>query len=229
MMTPGGTRWCRRAFSFWYEQRVSPAGMAGGSAGEIGTVSTASLLIVEGVGRGTRFQIGRQRVGIGRSSENAIRIADEEASRFHAAIQWQASSFELLDLGSANGTLLNGTPIKRSTVSDGDQLQVANTLLQFRIEGRVLSGSRLPVDLVPGPDERTSIVSETADVATVAPRAATESSQQGSSPRPGIDLAGWQLSESEALARRTFLEPRLGGMSRLTVGSPYRAEGALSE
>jgi two-component system NtrC family sensor kinase len=174
--------------------------MAGGSAGEIGTVSTASLLIVEGVGRGTRFQIGRQRVGIGRSSENAIRIADEEASRFHAAIQWQASSFELLDLGSANGTLLNGTPIKRSAVSDGDQLQVANTLLQFRIEGRVLSGSRLPVDLVPGPDERTSIVSEMADVATVAPRAATESSQQGSSPRPGIDLAGWQLSESEALA-----------------------------
>ena len=187
-------------FHVWAEQRVSPSERVGGPTGETGTVSTASLLIVEGEGRGTRFQIGRQRVGIGRSSENAIRIADEEASRFHAAIQWQAASFELLDLDSANGTLLNGTPIKRSTVSDGDQLQVANTLLQFRFEGRVFAGSQLPVDLVPGPDERTSILSETSDVVAVAPGGPTGSSPSGASPRPGLDPAAWQLSESEALA-----------------------------
>ena len=136
-----------------------------------GTVSTASLLIVEGVGRGTRFQIGRQRVGIGRSSENAVRIPDSEVARFHAAIQWEAPSFVLQDLGSANGTLLNGNRIERTLIVDRDQLQVANTLLQFRVEGTVKPGERLPVNLVTGTDERTSIVSGRAEVVSASSQA----------------------------------------------------------
>jgi signal transduction histidine kinase len=165
-------------------------------------VSAASLLIVEGNGQGIRVQIGRQRVGIGRSSENAVRIADEEASRFHAAIQWESSQFVLLDLGSANGTLLNGTPIQREVIADGDQLQVANTLLQFRIEGRAAISVRVPVDLVTGPDERTSIVSRTSDSVSdsvEADRPEVESPK--AVPDPNVDGgAGWDLSESEALA-----------------------------
>ena len=176
--------------------------LAGGQTGRDGAVSTASLLIVEGVGRGTRFQIGRQRVGIGRSSDNAVRIADGEASRFHAAIQWESSGFVLLDLGSANGTLLNGAPVKRAAVADGDQLQVANTLLQFRVEGTVEPGERLPVNLVTGTDERTSIVSGTADVVSSASRVerTSDTSSGLSSEVSDDDLGGWQLSESEALA-----------------------------
>ena len=165
-------------------------------------MSTASLLIVEGNGRGIRVQIGRQRVGIGRSSENAVRIADEEASRFHAAIQWESSQFVLLDLGSANGTLLNGTPIQREVIADGDQLQVANTLLQFRIEGRAAMSVRVPVDLVTGSDERTSIVSRTADSVSdsvAADRSETESPKAVPDPKV-VGGAGWELSESEALA-----------------------------
>ena len=135
-------------------------------------MSTASLLIVEGVGRGTRFQIGRQRVGIGRSSENAVRVEDSEVSRFHAAIQWQASGFTLVDLGSANGTLLNGVRIETAAIVDGDQLQVANTLLAFQVHDVNPSRGRVPVDLVAGNDDRSSIVGETADVmATLRPGA----------------------------------------------------------
>lgn len=133
------------------------------SHGGSGNVSTASLLIVEGVDRGTRFQIGRQRVGIGRSSDNAVRIEDSEASRFHAAIQWRGSGFMLSDLGSANGTLLNGVRVETATVVDGDQLQVANTLLEFQVQ-RAQPLRRVPVDLVAGNDDRSSIVSKTADV-----------------------------------------------------------------
>ena len=165
-------------------------------------MSTASLLIVEGNGRGIRVQIGRQRVGIGRSSENAVRIADEEASRFHAAIQWESSQFVLLDLGSANGTLLNGTPIQREVIADGDQLQVANTLLQFRIEGRAAISVRVPVDLVTGPDERTSIVSRTSDsVSDSVEVDRPEEESPKAVPDPNVvGGAGWDLSESEALA-----------------------------
>lgn len=180
-------------------------------------MSTASLLIVEGEGRGTRFQIGRQRVGLGRSSENAVRIADSEVSRFHAAIQWEESSFVLLDLGSANGTLLNGIPVKRSVVADGDQLQVANTLLQFRVEGTVEVGGRVPVDLVAGTDERSSIVGETADVVSTAVHH-DRLPDASAAVTPGVSeagLVGWQLSGSEALAS-------LGALYRISeqVASP---------
>ena len=158
------------------------------SHGGSGNVSTASLLIVEGVDRGTRFQIGRQRVGIGRSSENAVRIEDSEASRFHAAIQWRGSGFMLSDLGSANGTLLNGVRIEHATVVDGDQLQVANTLLAFQVY-RGLPLRRVPVDLVVGNDDRSSIVSKTADVV--------------STPQPGeLDGGGAELLVGDLAYRR---------------------------
>ena len=167
-------------------------------------MSTANLLIVEGPGRGTRYQIGRQRVGIGRSSQNAVRILGEEASRFHAAIQWESSGFVLVDLDSANGTLLNGVPVQRASVIDGDQLQVAGTLFRFRVQDGVGHERRVPVDLVAGPNERTSIVGKTADVILNATSATgvfdrTKRESVGAT-SDGDDQSGWQLGESEALA-----------------------------
>ena len=94
-------------------------------------VSTASLGIVEGVGRGTRYQIGRQRVGIGRSSQNTVRILDEEASRFHAAIQWESHGFVLVDLDSANGTLLNGVREQQAPLAEGDELRMGKLVLRI--------------------------------------------------------------------------------------------------
>ena len=153
-------------------------------------MSTASLVIVEGVGRGTRFQIGRQRVGIGRSSENAVRVADSEASRFHAAIQWQPEGWELLDLGSANGTLLNGNSIKRAAVVHGDQLQVANTLLQFELLGEAARAIDVPVSLVGDANDPSWIVGESSGVVS-AEDAATPTGDRG---------AELVTSDSEALA-----------------------------
>ncbi len=127
-------------------------------------MATATLLIVEGTGQGTRFQIGRQRVGIGRGADNAVRVPDSEASRFHAAIQWEDSGFVLTDLGSANGTFLNGAQIDRHRVVDGDQFQVGRTVLLVRILGGVGTRLPIPVDLVGGVDDRSSIVGAVATV-----------------------------------------------------------------
>ena len=165
-------------------------------------MSTASLLIVEGVGRGTRFQIGRQRVGIGRSSENTVRIEDSEASRFHAAIQWQDAGFTLTDLGSANGTLLNGVRVETAVIVAGDQLQVASTLFAFQVHGATPPRGRVPVDLVAGNDDRSSIVSETTDVMSTTRSGALEG---GAADLLAGDLSAgiaedWSVNEVEALA-----------------------------
>ena len=201
-MTPGGTRLSRQAFVVLGcgtgRSRVRNQGARRGP----GDGSTASLRIVEGVGRGTRFQIGRQRVGIGRSSENTVRIEDSEASRFHAAIQWQDAGFALTDLGSANGTLLNGVRVETAAIVDGDQLQVASTLLAFQVHGATPARGRVPVDLVAGNDDRSSIVSETTDVMSATRSGALDG---GAADLLAGDLSAgiaedWSVNEVEALA-----------------------------
>jgi len=166
-------------------------------------VATATLLIVEGTGQGTRFQIGRRRAGIGRGADNAVRLPDSEASRFHAALEWAETGFVLSDLGSVNGTFLNGAQIDRQRIVDGDQLQVGQTVLLFRVVG-VGSSKPLPVDLVSGAEDRSSIVSaidppEGRRPVTAA-EAGTETSAGSSEERPFESVGVSESTEAEALA-----------------------------
>ena len=71
---------------------------------------------------------------LGRSSENTIKIASEKASRRHATIHAQdAGDYWLIDLGSINGTLLNGRRISLPTrLNDGDQICIAGQEFVFR-------------------------------------------------------------------------------------------------
>jgi adenylate cyclase len=70
----------------------------------------------------------------GRSPENTVRIVSEKVSRRHAAIHGQdGSEFWLVDLGSVNGTLLNGTRLSLPTrLRDGDRFSIAGQEFTFR-------------------------------------------------------------------------------------------------
>lgn len=75
---------------------------------------------------------------IGRTSSNQIVIRSERASRQHARISWSDSEWNIEDLGSRNGTFLNGRKIERRTsLSDGDMIDVAGFAITFthRIQG----------------------------------------------------------------------------------------------
>lgn len=78
---------------------------------------------------------------IGRQSGNRLLLANERVSRQHALIQWQridptgAGAFLLIDLGSSNGTMLNGARISRPTVlADGDIIEIGGHRIEFRGE-----------------------------------------------------------------------------------------------
>lgn len=84
---------------------------------------------------GARVYLGNIPVPIDRLSrtfENT-EIADPDASRVHAQVQKSMNGFSITDLGSKNGTFVNGKRIKNSTValSYGDIIQVGSTLLLF--------------------------------------------------------------------------------------------------
>lgn len=91
----------------------------------------ASLLVVQGVEEGTRFELVDRPLAIGRDARNEIRILDNEVSRLHATIQRVKDDFVLTDRNSSNGTFVNAKAIRSHVLIDGDQVQLGNTLLLF--------------------------------------------------------------------------------------------------
>ncbi|HEV8527021.1 MAG TPA: DUF3662 and FHA domain-containing protein [Actinomycetes bacterium] len=72
-------------------------------------------------------------VVIGRGSDVDLRIDDPGISRRHAEIR-AGFTTTVTDLGSTNGTLLNGELVSQAQLEDGDQIMLGNTILIYRRE-----------------------------------------------------------------------------------------------
>jgi len=83
---------------------------------------------------GTTFDAGPVPVTIGRSSENTITLdGDDFASGHHARIESQRDGVWILDLGSTNGTFVNGERVDgRRQLHRGDLLQIGDTEIRFQ-------------------------------------------------------------------------------------------------
>jgi len=91
----------------------------------------ASLFVIRGNDQGTRFELTEERMGIGRDPANAILVHDSEVSRHHAEIRFQEHRHLLLDLGSSNGTYVNGRRITQAELATGDHIQIGRTVLLY--------------------------------------------------------------------------------------------------
>jgi len=74
-----------------------------------------------------------ERTAIGRSAECDIRLEDLVVSRHHAEVAWCLVHYELRDLGSQNGSHVNGQPTTRSALADRDLVELGLTQLRFRL------------------------------------------------------------------------------------------------
>ncbi len=91
-----------------------------------------SLFVIRGNDQGTRFELDGPAVGLGRDSTNQVQLHDTEISRQHAEIRRiNPSTFALADLGSSNGTFVNGRRVQQYRLSSGDQIQLGSTLMLF--------------------------------------------------------------------------------------------------
>jgi hypothetical protein len=91
------------------------------------------LLITTGPGRGQMFEL-RGEVRLGRSRANAVALTDGKVSRNHARLDPVRKTYILTDLGSANGTYVNGVRITQPVrLRDGDMVQVGDTQLVFHV------------------------------------------------------------------------------------------------
>jgi hypothetical protein len=95
---------------------------AGPGGGLVGSVVSAD---------GTRVTVGADPVTIGRLPDCDIMLADTNVSRRHAEVRRQDDAIVIVDLGSTNGTKVNGAGVKERVLEDGDEITVGSTRLKF--------------------------------------------------------------------------------------------------
>jgi two-component system cell cycle response regulator len=92
----------------------------------------AYLIVLAGASVGEMYKITADRTVIGRGQQADIQVIDEGISRRHAEIVHEDEEILIRDLGSTNGTYLNGERIGEQALSDGDKIQVGSTtILKF--------------------------------------------------------------------------------------------------
>lgn len=109
------------------------------------------FIALEGVNPGQEIPINGKLLVFGRSDDCDVVLTDPNVSRRHAHAVTLNGMVAVVDLGSSNGTLVNGIPISRIFLMDGDELTLGGTVLQF-VEERELNaevGSVRP-SAVPG-------------------------------------------------------------------------------
>jgi len=91
----------------------------------------ASLFVIKGANQGVRFDLDAGVVGVGRDATNLLQLHDSEISRRHAEIRRQGNHFVLADLGSSNGSFVNGHRVVTHELTSGDQIQLGTTIMLF--------------------------------------------------------------------------------------------------
>lgn len=88
------------------------------------------LRFASGPRKGEDFRLEGREVLIGRQEGDLI-LHDEEASRRHARIIPDGAGYAIEDLGSRNGTTVNGQPVTRARLTDSDEIEIGSTILRF--------------------------------------------------------------------------------------------------
>ncbi|MBI5160336.1 MAG: DUF3662 and FHA domain-containing protein [Micrococcales bacterium] len=82
---------------------------------------------------GTRHTITRSRTVLGRGSEADVPVDDAGASRKHVEVLWDGSRAEVRDLGSTNGTKLDGQPLTHARLEPDSVIEIGRTRIRFRV------------------------------------------------------------------------------------------------
>jgi len=90
----------------------------------------AKLLVNENSGV-REFELLDAEIHIGRELDNTLRLPDPSISRHHCVIRKTAAGYEIQDLQSSNGVLLNGSRVQSSPLRDGDRVTLGQIQLTF--------------------------------------------------------------------------------------------------
>jgi uncharacterized RDD family membrane protein YckC len=152
----------------------------------------AKLLVQESAGV-REFELVDNEVHIGRELDNTLRLADPSISRHHCVIRKGPVGFEIQDLQSSNGVLLNGSRVQTAALRDGDRLTLGQIHLTF-VDPEV-QGSTVAVrtgGVVPGGTVRMSAdevaAAQAAEVGALSPPTPMPAAPLPAAPMPAAPM-----------------------------------------
>ncbi|WP_036135511.1 GGDEF domain-containing protein [Luteimonas mephitis] len=92
---------------------------------------SACVVVIHGMGLGSRADVDDGRVLVGRSQDADLCIAHKSVSREHCHIWRDGDDYRIRDLGATNATRVNDVPVAEATLADGDHVTVGESILKF--------------------------------------------------------------------------------------------------
>lgn len=95
----------------------------------------AHLLVRTDGAPAVQFDLGGALITIGRASDNDVILDDVEVSRHHCQLKLQHGAYSLADLGSRNGSWVNGDQVTEMALGPGDRIRIGSTEIEFQVGG----------------------------------------------------------------------------------------------
>jgi pSer/pThr/pTyr-binding forkhead associated (FHA) protein len=95
----------------------------------------AELMIENGPDAGHSHRVGVHALRLGRSPDNDVILRDPATSGHHARLERRGDQFWIVDLGSTNGTLVNGEPVQEKQLSHDDRVTIGQNAVHFSLIG----------------------------------------------------------------------------------------------
>ena len=99
-----------------------------------GGTFAAMLTFESGPFAGRIVALPSQMVSVGRAPDNDVVVGDPATSGHHGRLEVRSGFFWISDLGSTNGTLVNGEPVIEKQLNDGDQIAIGQNVMRFTLE-----------------------------------------------------------------------------------------------
>ncbi len=93
----------------------------------------ATAMVRTGFYSGLEVSIDRERIVIGRGRNADLALAEATLSRAHAAVGYHENGFYVEDLGSTNGTLVNGARIRKQSLKNDDEIRMGKLVIQVSL------------------------------------------------------------------------------------------------
>jgi pSer/pThr/pTyr-binding forkhead associated (FHA) protein len=95
----------------------------------------AHLLVMTEGSPPVQFDLGGALISIGRASDNDVILDDPLVSRHHCQLKLQHGAYGLADLGSRNGSWVNGERVSEVALGPGDRIRIGSTEIEFQVRG----------------------------------------------------------------------------------------------
>jgi pSer/pThr/pTyr-binding forkhead associated (FHA) protein len=109
------------------------AGNAAAAAPEAPPQAEGELVIASGPDSGHTYRVSGPSIRIGRAPDNDLVLRDPATSGHHARVERRGTAFYVVDLGSTNGTLVNGEVVMERELKDGDSITIGQNAVTFAI------------------------------------------------------------------------------------------------